>query len=143
MERIIICDLDGTLCNCDHRIKYAHKQDWEKFNALCTEDTVNEAIANIIRSLRSDKVKIYLVSGRDDRFEKQTKDWLFLNDIPYDELFMRKNKDYRSDTVIKEDILDDDILPSDIWFVLDDRKSVVDMWRRNGLRCLQVQEGDF
>jgi hypothetical protein len=28
-------------------------------------------------------------------------------------------------------------------FVLDDRQQVVDMWRRLGLKCLQVQAGDF
>ena len=31
----------------------------------------------------------------------------------------------------------------DIEFVLDDRNQVVEMWRSLGLKCLQVQEGDF
>ena len=30
-----------------------------------------------------------------------------------------------------------------IQFVLDDRNQVVEMWRSLGLKCLQVQEGDF
>jgi len=27
--------------------------------------------------------------------------------------------------------------------VFDDRNSVVDMWRENGVRCMQVAPGDF
>ena len=61
----------------------------------------------------------------------------------YDDLFMRMAGDKRPDYVVKKDILDNFIKISDVWFVLDDRKSVVDMWRKAGLRCLQVQEGDF
>ena len=141
--KIIICDLDGTLCNCDHRLEYAERKEWDEFNSRCIDDSVNEDIANILRNLRSDEVKIYLVTGRDNRFLLQTKDWLHLNDIYYDVLFMRMAGDKRPDYVVKKDILDNFIKISNVWFVLDDRKSVVDMWRKSGLRCLQVQEGDF
>ena len=143
MDMIIICDLDGTLCNCDHRLQYAEKKEWYTFNALCVDDTINEDVANIIRNLKSDDTKIYIVTGRDEIFRDQTIDWLQLNDVSYDELFMRPENDHRPDHVIKQEILNEKIDESKVWFVLDDRKSVVDMWRSNGLRCLQVQEGDF
>lgn len=143
MARIIICDLDGTLCDCTHRLEFAHSKEWDKFNAGCVDDKVNEDIANIIRNLSGTHTLIYLVSGRDDEHIVKTEDWLFLNDIHYDKLFMRKSGDHRPDSVVKQEILDREIEKSDVWFVLDDRKAVVDMWRKNGLRCLQVQEGDF
>jgi phosphoglycolate phosphatase-like HAD superfamily hydrolase len=149
MERIIICDLDGTLCNCEHRLHLANSKNWDEFNAACVNDPVNEDIANIIRNLASNTTKIYLVSGRDDKFKEQTEKWLLLNDIPYDKLYMRKSGDFRTDYIVKEDILIKGIYANgckdklNIWFVLDDRQSVVDMWRENELRCLQVQKGDF
>lgn len=31
----------------------------------------------------------------------------------------------------------------DVLFCVDDRKQVTDMWRRNGLICLQCAEGNF
>jgi hypothetical protein len=31
----------------------------------------------------------------------------------------------------------------DILFAVDDRQQVVDMWRRNGITCLQCDEGQF
>jgi len=143
MERIIICDLDGTLCNCDHRLKFANKKNWDKFNERCIDDTVNSDIANILSNLRSKETHIYLVSGRDSNFKDKTIEWLRLNDIYYDKLLMRGAEDYRPDYVVKKEILDNKIDKNKVWFVLDDRQSVVDMWRKSGLRCLQVQEGDF
>jgi hypothetical protein len=57
---------------------------------------------------------------------------------------MRKYGDYRKDYVVKREIYEQLIAPDyDILCVLDDRNSVVDMWREIGLTCLQVAPGDF
>ncbi len=49
------------------------------------------------------------------------------------------------DDVVKEEILERDLrlAPADVLCVLDDRDRVVAMWRRRGLRVLQVADGDF
>ncbi|WP_202926579.1 hypothetical protein [Piscirickettsia salmonis] len=49
-----------------------------------------------------------------------------------------------SDNIIKEEILDR-LLSNNkhILFVIDDRRQVVDMWRRRGIVCLQCAEGNF
>ena len=143
MERIIICDLDGTLCNCDHRLKFANQKNWDEFNRRCVDDTVNSDIANILSNLRSKETQIYLVSGRDSKFKDKTIEWLRLNDIWYDKLLMRDAEDHRPDHIVKRDILHNEIDKDKVWFVLDDRKSVVDMWREKGLRAVQVAPGDF
>jgi hypothetical protein len=56
---------------------------------------------------------------------------------------MRKDGDFRADNVVKQEILDAHIDKDRVLFVLDDRQQVVDMWRRNGLTCFQVAEGNF
>ena len=57
---------------------------------------------------------------------------------------MRWEKNYEPDDVLKFDMLkqlkEDGYNPT---IVFDDRDSVVRMWRRMGLKCLQVQKGDF
>tara|TARA_R110000751_G_scaffold38818_1_gene92825 strand:- start:1549 stop:1977 length:429 start_codon:yes stop_codon:yes gene_type:complete len=141
---IIICDLDGTICNCKHRIKLAEEKRWDEFNSACINDNVYNDVANILRRMHTDtETEIVLVSGRSDDFLEQTKEWLTLNEIPYDRIYMRAQGDKRSDDIVKREILKKNIKKSEVWFVLDDRKSVVNMWRDEGLRCLQVQEGDF
>ena len=60
------------------------------------------------------------------------------------ELYMRNADDYRPDDEIKEglyhNIVDGRFI---VDFVLDDRNQVVKMWRKIGLTCLQVADGDF
>jgi hypothetical protein len=59
-------------------------------------------------------------------------------------LFLRADDDFRSDDVFKKDVLDE-LINSGVKpdLVFDDRNSVVEMWRREGIPCFQVAEGDF
>jgi hypothetical protein len=57
---------------------------------------------------------------------------------------MRKEGDHREDSVIKKEIYLKDILPkNEVLFIVEDRLSVVKMWRSLGLVCLQCDWGDF
>ena len=57
---------------------------------------------------------------------------------------MRRNGDSIPDAIIKMALFESYIRSKyDVEFVLDDRNQVVKMWRSLGLKCLQVQEGDF
>ena len=61
---------------------------------------------------------------------------------------MRKDGDFRSGTVVKKELLDNYLSDNgytkdDVAFILEDRSSVVKMWRDAGYTCLQVAEGDF
>jgi hypothetical protein len=50
------------------------------------------------------------------------------------------------DEILKENWLDDfanKVGKENIVGVFDDRQKVVDMWRKNGLTCFQVAEGNF
>jgi beta-phosphoglucomutase-like phosphatase (HAD superfamily) len=62
----------------------------------------------------------------------------------FEAIYMRADGDFRQDYVIKEEILDRDILPNySPQMAFDDRNRVVEMWRRRGIPCLQVASGDF
>lgn len=160
----IIVDLDGTLANCDHRRHFVdgthEKQDWRSFYESMTEDTVNEWCLTIIADCCFvdmhgwDRAPL-LVTGRPEEYRQLTQNWL--NKTLMDsmrpngrnvqanpKLLMRKTGDYRDDTIIKEEIYKEHIEPHyDVMFVIDDRKKVVDMWRRMGLVCLHCADGDF
>jgi hypothetical protein len=85
-----------------------------------------------------------LVTGRNEFTRKITQEWLQKHDQYYDLLLMRKDRDYRQDAVIKEEIYRLHIESKfDVIFCVDDRKQVVDMWRKLGLVCLQCDEGEF
>lgn len=137
MKKAIICDLDGTL---------AIKGDRDIFDySRVGLDKLNEPINKIIRLFFDDGFIVYLMSGREDSCRELTVNWLFKNDVYYDLLLMRDTGDFRPDNVVKKELFETLIKDRfDVYFVLDDRNKVVDMWRNElNLLCLQVNYGDF
>lgn len=136
LPKAVICDIDGTLAHMKDRSPY----DWSRVG----EDEVDPNIKNLLNTVK-DKYVIILVSGRDEVCREKTEKWLRENGIPHHAiLFMRSENDNRKDTVIKRELFENYIRDYyNIQFVLDDRNQVVEMWRSLGLKCLQVQEGDF
>jgi hypothetical protein len=60
------------------------------------------------------------------------------------QLLMRPLGDNRPDEIVKEEMYELHIRGKyNVALVLDDRQKVVDLWRRLGLTCLQVADGDF
>lgn len=132
----IIVDIDGTLAHIrehDPRSPY----DWHRVE----EDEFDQVIGDLVDDYSE---TVILVSGRDEVCRPQTEAWLAEHDVLYDELFMRPKGDMRKDVLVKLEIWTDKIKDNyQIDFVLDDRNQVVEMWRRLGLKVLQVAEGDF
>lgn len=145
--KTVIFDIDGTLANITHRRAYVSKPkaDWEAFNALMQHDTPNHAVVSLYKTLwTSREYEMVLITGRTDNYREVTETWLMEHDIPFTLLQMRRHLDFRPDHLIKEEMLH--LLLSEgrqILFVVDDRQQVVDMWRRNGIVCLQCAEGNF
>jgi hydroxymethylpyrimidine pyrophosphatase-like HAD family hydrolase len=145
-KRAVICDLDGTLCNADHRKHNVEgdKKDWEAFYASLYYDLPNVWCLRLIRAMENIDFEIIFVSGRPEEWRGKTLEWLEIFWCSSGPLFMRKDKDFRQDAIIKEEIYREHIEPKyDVLFCIDDRKQVVDMWRRIGLVCLQCAEGNF
>ena len=171
---MIIFDLDGTIANVDARRKAAEqaaddyhcanismddsllfpltKKEWWKAwqdpGNILRLDVPNEVVVSIRRDWKERGKVITITSARNDKNRSVTEEWLAKYGIPYDALYMRKDGDYRRDSVFKQELLDnirkggEDIIER----VYDDRNQVVDMWRANGIECIQVvprDKGEF
>jgi hypothetical protein len=146
MKKAIIVDIDGTLADISHRVKYLEQtpKDWKNFFQSMKEDKVNIWCKTLVQRFKATNISVLLVSGRPDNYFKETVDWLGMKGIYYDNIFMRKAVDYREDFIVKREIYDTEIKGKyDVLFCIDDRNQVVNMWRANGLTCLQCKEGDF
>jgi len=141
----IICDLDGTLCNIDHRLQYVKQKpkDWKGFFEGIQNDTPNMWCYLLVDAFKNKKALVF-ASGRSDDYMKATKEWLEKYGLPTNRLYMRCRGDFRQDYIAKEIILDFEILTRyEPIFFIDDRQQVVDLWRRRGFVALQCSEGDF
>lgn len=142
----IAFDLDGTLANIEHRlhfIKGEGKKDWTAFFKACVNDAPIYPLVKLCRQMFLGGCHIEIWSGRSDLVRSETEQWLFYNGITYEILRMRKEGDHRADDVVKQEWLDAIYVSDRPAVAFDDRKRVVDMWRRNGIICCQVAEGDF
>jgi hypothetical protein len=146
----VICDLDGTLCDVEHRrhLVEGKEKKWDEFGAACLYDKPVLWCQMILRGLVSQKVRVVLVSGRMEKHRPHTESWLkeHMNWLPVIDykLFMRPNEDYTPDNDLKLSILQTAILPMyEVLCSIDDRKKVVTMWRANKIPTLHCAEGDF
>lgn len=152
MERernnIIVVDIDGTIAKVGDRLKYLQqeKKDWDAFYEHCDEDEPIDEMCQLVADLFVLGRDIVFCTGRRESVREKTKNWLTQNVISTydDELLMRKDGDWRHDTEVKPELLQKaGISPDKVYFILEDRDSMVAKWRELGYRCLQVNDGNF
>lgn len=140
-------DLDGTLADINHRIGYVRSKpkNWAAFDAGILNDKVNTPVASVFWSLQEQGIHdIILASGRSENTRQATEHWLAVNCLSgYQNLYMRKAGDYRSDTIVKDEIIDQIVADygkmPDMWF--DDRPRVVKTVRARGIFVFDVYQG--
>ncbi len=135
-----IVDMDGTLaCRGDHD----GVRDWYDDHRV-EEDTAYPAVVQLVRALAAAGYAIVIMSGRTEAARFGTERWRLREGIPASRLFMRAVGDTRKDDVVKHDLFVKHVAPAyNVVGTIDDRNSVVAMWRQIGLTCAQVAPGDF
>jgi hypothetical protein len=142
---IIAFDLDGTLCNIEHRLQFIHSKpsNWPAFFRACVDDKPISQMIRVAEAMWNAGHTIEIWSGRSDVVREQTEGCLKAWGVKYHTLRMRKDGDYRADNIVKGEWYDglrDHERPV---LAFDDRQQVVDMWRSKDVLCAQVAPGDF
>jgi hypothetical protein len=141
----VIWDRDGTLASVHNAPKTRDKKEWAEYNAALPFDAIVPEIVALLRSIRPGVTNI-MVSGRmegnhpGDRSRRyKLQDWIAKYNLPIDKLYMREGGDQRQDSIVKEEILVNQILPYyNPVMAVDDRDSVVEVWRRYGIYTIHV-----
>lgn len=152
----IVFDIDGTLADLAHRRHFVTggKKDWGKFFDAMVDDPPLRDVCLLAELLgdhplvNQGAIKLFLFSGRPETHRAQTEEWLHIHVQSYIEkaeaLLMRAAGDYRPDTVVKREMLEHVRGQGyDVRLVIDDRPSVCDMWRAEGLTVLQHNDGSW
>ena len=139
---IIVFDLDGTLADCRHRRYHVENnpKNWKRFFDEMVMDPIVPSLAQLLYSLQNPSNRILICTGRPEAYRRVTEEWLHSFNVCHFKMYMRKDNDYRADNIIKKELLDamtaEGHRPD---LSIDDRESVVSMWRENGIPCLQYQ----
>lgn len=140
--KAIIVDLDGTLCDMDHRRHFLVDKNWNDFFDHLDQDTLNDTVYNVVMLLKKQQsCRIILMTGRPNAYREKTIAWLQKYGVEFDMLLMRQDKDYRPDYIVKMELYEKYVKPIFcVTIVFDDRNSVVKAWRQAGLQCWQVND---
>lgn len=163
---VVLCDLDGTLADIDHRLHFVEpelakmhhpetlagkaefKKDWKGFFGAIKDDTIRTDVVDMLLKHEEAGREIFFVSARPEGCRRDTEAWLEAALKGYrihKALFMRPEHDKREDSEVKQQMLND-CFPDRSWIVevIDDRPRVIRMWKENGLKVIDVGKGiDF
>lgn len=145
----IVFDLDGTLANCEHRqhmISDVARREfeaaaWEKFFRACTNDLPIQPIINVLTGMVDAGHEVSIWTGRSEIVRAETVEWLhkYVGFVP--PLRMRPENDFTPDSILKHRwLMLAEVVPD---LVFEDRKGVVEMFRKYGIQCVQVAEGNY
>ncbi len=140
---IVLVDIDGTLADVRHRlhhIRSAGRKNWKAFFEGMDRDSPIASTIAWVQSLVPQH-EIVILTGRPEQYRARTIAWLKKQQVPFDDLVMRRNGDHRPDYEMKRDVLDR--VPKDrIMLVIEDRPPVCDMWLKEGVRCVLVDSDE-
>lgn len=146
MTKIVVFDIDGTLANIEHRRAFVatKPKNWRAFTAGIPNDTAHQDIVELTHLFWNAGHRVILCSGRGEESREVTEKQMIDFTVPYHKLYMRPVKDHRQDSIVKVELLwkiREEFGNPAYWF--DDRQQVVDAIRAEGIRVLQVCEGNF
>ena len=128
-------DIDGTL---------AIKGDRNIFDdSKLHLDTLIEPVAHVLDAIDKSGHKVIFLSGRQDSCKDTTTKWLIDNGLWKEgsEIHMRRAKDGRKDSIVKEELFKANIAPRfNVQGIFDDRESVTRNWAKLGVFCFNVNQ---
>jgi len=153
-KSVVLCDLDGTLCQIDHRLHFVKRpvgeKDWKSFFEALEQDAVRSEVYGMLWDHAKAGRTIVFLSGRPDTYRDRTLAWFFKNTTgwvgpelgvrPFT-LLMRRAGDHRPDDEVKKELLLQHFPLDAIYEVIDDRPSVLRMWASLGMNVVDVGQG--
>jgi len=120
MANIILCDIDGTVANNDHRQHFLEgKKDWDGFFSELVNDLPIQIIIDKVIQEQASGKEIVFLTGRPERYRYSTTLWLKEHFVFESKLLMRNDGDQRNKLKIKKEIFENNFHPDEIFCVFE------------------------
>lgn len=143
MKSAVIFDCDGTLVNVSSILDHLEppNRNFHRFHRESVNCPPNAWVVEDAVKAYESGLAILIVTARIKRYWPETQFWLRNNlPVPYENLYMRKDGDYRPDGVVKLEILDQ--IDADGYNVIhawDDNPNVIKVWESQGIPVTVVE----
>ena len=145
--KYVILDIDGCCLDNAERIDHLHAGDLETFYLEWEKDKpIEQGVLVYSMLMDNPEIECVFVTARPEQVRLQTLAHLTIlfgaQRIEKCKLLMRPNKDQRIDTELKLNlILESGIDFKDVFLCFDDRLSVIEAYRNNGMIAYQTNAG--
>ena len=133
---LLITDIDGTLAIDGWR---ANIQDFDERQRAASEDKANTIMIAMLASLAECSWQVVGLTSRNERWRLQTNKWLGKQEVPFDEMYMRKNDDFAGAAefkVLSVKRLLAQMAPTHV-LLIDSREDVIAAYKAEGWSTLQ------
>lgn len=142
----VIYDMDGTLCDVRgirHHVM-GKKKNFHKFHTESVNCPGNMDVVEAAKTDHRAGRKVLIVTARAAKYGTHTAFWLAAQGVEYDAMYMRADGDYRQDSTVKHEILDQ--IKRDGYNVIrayDDNPNVIQVWQQAGIETIVVEGFGF
>ncbi|MFG3023362.1 hypothetical protein ACGFZQ_33255 [Streptomyces sp. NPDC048254] len=140
---IAVFDIDNTLADTAHRQRFLERKprDWDAFFAAAPHDPpLAEGITLAVAT--AEECEIVYLTGRPDRYRRDTLDWLAAHGLPEGRVHMRRNADRRPARHTKLEILRRLAERREVRVLVDDDELVCDDAERAGFTVVRARWAD-
>ena len=136
-KTIILCDLENSLSNSNHRL-HLKKTNIEKFNNEFINDDIDKDIYDLINIWYNNNIniEIVIISSRREKYIKDAEKWLEDNKVKYSNLIIQSNKDKRTPMQFKTDFVKEN--RNKIIFAIEDVPKTCEMIKSHYIPVIKV-----
>lgn len=139
----VLFDMDGTLTDVSGVRHYVRRErrrrNYAKFHRA---SAVCPPVPQVLAAARECRHAVVVVTARSEEFRVVTAGWLRKWRVPYAELRMRAERDFRPDREVKEEILAELRRRWRIVHAWDDNPPILELWRSHGVPVTEVPGWD-
>jgi hypothetical protein len=142
----VVLDLDGVLADArgrQHFLNGPGRKDWRGFFDAAGDDPVIEEVVRLLQLLDRE-LSIVLLTARPMRIRSLTEEWLGRNEVTWDLLVMRPDRDFGPSVDFKREAARHlKEVGFDLRLAFEDDRRNVDMFHAEGVPCVYLHSGYY
>lgn len=144
-RKLAICvDMDGTATDVRsvrHFLQPKNgkkRRDFDSFHRMSEFCPPVDDVLQIVRDAHEAGFSILITTARSQQYQESTQKWLDEHNVPYENIFMRKDGDGRPDYEVKKEMFQKINMYYDVVRCIDDNPQAIRAWRENGVAVTTV-----
>jgi hypothetical protein len=142
MRNIILVDCDHTLADSYWRDEMIGVAPWDDYHSASVDDLpAPDFVPFILQVNNVPSYELIGITARPEKWRNLTMKWLARHGIRLDDLWMRKDGDFRSAGDIKLSLCEEKLgvdWRDRILLIIDDNDRVIEAFRGENITCLQI-----